>query len=587
MQEKDERTVQILARYLAQIISKSAAEDPVGLEQALQSIISPVIAQEISDNKEKMIDALYPIMGGMISKYVSQAIKELMETINKKIEQGFSVERYKRKLKAKLSGVSETELLLEESADARLLAMFIIHKESGLLISEAHTEESEIGDPHMVASMASAIKDFINDWISSNKAEKKEVQILSYGKDTLYIESAGSVYLIAFLDSDPDYEIRSKINIFFASIVKQYADFFQKFNGDDEAEEVTKLSRKMYAYLTSHNREKEHTHDHKSFNPAKWIFILLSSSLLFYVGYQLKIYYDMNVLENRISRQTGEVVTINHEDSSFILQGILKEPSHFKTIQELLSKSRYGQEVAVDLSLSVEGVKKLIEQQEALIKSQREVFHELNRTSQRRLEALEQQIVPELERLKKEQSQLQKLLESYQNEKQTLKQLLELEKNLYTALDRTFENNPYYNRKTHSLNFAQLNLFHEGEVEPDRTKLPIVAASFKTYLNILSRYRPYIKEIRILSFSDTQGDAVLNKTLTAKRANNTLTSLLTDPVVAHSPMRPLIKTIGEGEKKPVIVNGVEDRNASRRIEIQFRLDRSKIDNMIKHYLEKP
>ncbi len=586
MQEKDQETISILARYLAQIISQSATQDPNGLEQALQSIISPVMAKEISDNKDKMIDALYPIMGGMISKYVSQAIKELMETINKKIEQGFSVERYKRKLKAKLSGVSETELLLEESADAHILALFIIHKESGLLISEAHTEESNIGDPHMVASMASAIKDFINDWISNNKAKKEEVQILSYGKETLYIESAGSVYLIAFLDSDPDYEMRADINDFFASIVKHYADFFQNFNGDDASKEVHELSEKMYAYLISHNNEQPDSSGEKPFNPAKWGLILILSVLLFYVGYRLKTYYDMSMLENRVAEQTGEIVTIKNEEGRYILKGILKEASHFKVIQNILSESPYAKEIGVDLSLSVGGVKKLITQQKKQLEAQKETLLKLNNAYQHDLQTLKHQIVPELDTLKTEQLQLQKSLETYKKEKRKLQELMGLEKHLYAALNHAFANNPYYVKKTHSLNFAPLHLFEEGKAEPTGANLPLVTDAFKKYLHVLLPYRPYIKQILILSFSDTKGNAVHNKLLTEKRAKNILAYLLKDPVISHSPMRSLIQSRGEGEKNPVIIDGVENMDASRRIEIKFTLDHDKINNMIKQYLEK-
>ena len=86
LQNKDTRTKNILSDYLADIITETSKHDVAGLSRSLQSVISPAIAKEIADNKDTMIDALYPIMGGMISKYVTQAIKEMMETINKKIE---------------------------------------------------------------------------------------------------------------------------------------------------------------------------------------------------------------------------------------------------------------------------------------------------------------------------------------------------------------------------------------------------------------------------------------------------------------------------------------------------------------------
>jgi len=295
--------------------------------------VTPAISKGIADNKETMIDALYPIMGGMISKYVTQAIKEMMETINKKIENGLSVENYKRKVKAKLSGVSETEILLEESSSSVISSLFVIHKESSLLIAEAHLEDKEIDDAHMVASMASAIKDFINDWIKNNESYN-EVQILSYGNATLYIESAGSVYIVAFLDAEPDYEQRSEINTFFAKIVKEYATFFQKFNGDDSADEIVTLSMEMEDYLYAHQpaskKEKK--------NPAKYILFFIAFLLLGYGMYVFNAWYIKNGLENTVYAQTGEHISISRENDYFVLNGQVSSTDTVYEIEKIMKR---------------------------------------------------------------------------------------------------------------------------------------------------------------------------------------------------------------------------------------------------------
>jgi len=198
-QTKEKKTIEILGRYLAQIIVQSSQENLEALSSSLQEVISPSIAKEIEENQDKMVDILYPIIGGMISRYVTQSIRELMDSINHKIEDGLSIERYKRKMKAKITGVSESELLLEESSIAPIVSLFVIHKESGLLIAEATQESQAIDDPHMVASMASAIKDFINDWMQTHDTtQQSEVQLVSYGHATLYIEGAGSAILLHF-----------------------------------------------------------------------------------------------------------------------------------------------------------------------------------------------------------------------------------------------------------------------------------------------------------------------------------------------------------------------------------------------------
>jgi len=335
---KDAKTHSILSKYLAQIITQTSKEDAAGLSKSLQSVISPAISKEIADNKDTMIDALYPIMGGMISKYVTQAIKEMMETINNKIEDGLSFDKYKRKMKSKVTGVSETELLMEESSDATISSMFVIHKESGLLIAEAHLEDKEIDDAHMVASMASAIKDFINDWIKDN-ATQSEVQLLSYGNATLYIESAGSVYIIAFLDAEPDYEQRTEINTFFATVMKEYAGFFQKFDGDDSAAEIVTLSMKMEDYLYAQSSRKRSKSEQESkIDPAKYILYFLAFVLIGYGIYQFNDWYIKKSLADAVYAQTGEQISIAEENDHLVLNGQVASTDVIYEIDSIMKK---------------------------------------------------------------------------------------------------------------------------------------------------------------------------------------------------------------------------------------------------------
>ena len=261
-------------------------------EDVFNDKVAKAISKEIANNKDMMIDTLYPIIGGMISRYVTQAIKEMMQNINNKIEDGLSIEKYRRSIKSKITGVSEMELLVKESNRAIISSLFIIKKDSGLLIAKSELDDKQIDDPHMVASMASAIKDFINDWVESNKSQT-EIQVVSYGNATLYIESAGSVYIIAFLNTEPEYELRNSINSFFASIVREYSDFFQTFDGDDNALEIEALSSKMYEYL---NRQKSLTKPHtstKKKNPIKYILYLLLFLSTIYITYSLNIKYKL------------------------------------------------------------------------------------------------------------------------------------------------------------------------------------------------------------------------------------------------------------------------------------------------------
>jgi len=322
LRSADGRTLTILSDHIAAVLERASRHHLPDLSRALREVIAPAISREIEANQDKMVDALYPIMGGMVSRYVTQSIRELMERINEKLEEGLSLERYKRKLRSRITGVSEAELLVEESGEPTISSLMVIHKETGLLIAEAHRKERTIGDTQMVASMASAIRDFINDWIRNHQGEFSEVEILSYGNASLYIESAGSVYIVAFLDAEPENDQRRRINAFFAGLIAKYRRFFQDFDGDSRAHQIEEISTEMARFLHEEDdagamsvikRTSTHTQ-------VVWGVFLLAM-----LGYGLYLWlsgpYYHYTLEKRLEQMTGQQVEIDEEDGRYHLRG--------------------------------------------------------------------------------------------------------------------------------------------------------------------------------------------------------------------------------------------------------------------------
>jgi outer membrane protein OmpA-like peptidoglycan-associated protein len=565
------------------------------MSRALQSVITPALAQGIADNKEQMIDALYPIMGGMISKYVTQAIKEMMEKINEKIEQGFSFERYKRKLKAKLTGVSEGELLLEESTDAHIAAMFIIHKETGLLISEAHLENSQIGDPHMVASMASAIKDFVNDWIANQDEQSiKEVQILSYADATLYIESAGSVYIIAFLDSEPDHEQRTDINAFFASLLKQYAKFFQSFDGDDSREEVAELSRKMYTYLETQKgvaEEPDHDTTEQKSNPARLILSLIGIALLVYAANVLYEYYNISELQTSVQEKTGEDVYITKTDNGYRFTGVIDDPDNLPLIEKMGRRSGYS--IDTELSLSPAGVMKLekrtftplIQTQKMFAQTFGNRFETLlqKHTSQmqqiKRLEENFQRVKQDLSDTKTQLSTLKKSVSQQEEKLATLHRIASVQQTAKEKLLAVFRDNPGFQKDDGSLDLHNAHLFDAGKIVPQQTVLQSMDNDMETYIRTLMEdptLRPYIKAFVIEGYTDSSGNETINRELSQKRAEAIRRHILSLPIAKRYRLDRMLQAKGMANEHPILVNGVEDKEASRRIKIRYLLDKEKI-----------
>ncbi|WP_294954670.1 OmpA family protein [Sulfurovum sp.] len=546
----------------------------------MQSVISPVIAQEIAENKDKMIDALYPIMGGMISKYVTNAIKEMMEHINAKIEEGLSFERYKRKLKAKMTGVSETEILLEESLDATIRSLFIIQKETGLLVAEVHLENREINDPHMVASMASAIKDFVNDW--TEKAEEtSEVQLLSYGNATLYIESAGSVYLIAFLDTEPDFEQRSKINVFFAKIIKKYSRFFQDFDGDDSAPEIQTIEEMMRKFLRETKPPVPRENAAKK-NPLKYILILFLLLCFAYAAYWGKGKYELYLLEQQISRQTGAHITIEKENHTLYLKGYLASIKDFYTIKKLI-KEKTGKDFVNEMYLPPEEMdQKLMQQKKTMAQTVKRLSLETNRAlkdQQHTVKVLENTLTSKYDRLEQKVAGLEAELQTINTRYHTTRKKLDtaisisvMKAHALEKLKEAFSHTDAFHPKDGSLDFKNKHLFEAGQSVPKADSLSVLKQGFKKYITVLmgdKQIKPYIKGFVIEGYTDSSGSYDFNKALSLERAKQIKKYVLTLPVSKQYHLSKIIDARGMADENPVIINGVEDREASRRIKIRF------------------
>ncbi len=574
LESKDEETIAILSKYLTKIITLTSKRSLPEFSQSLQSVIAPAISKEIAANQDVMVDALYPIMGGMISKYVSTAIKEMMESINNKIEDGLSFEKYKRKLKSKVTGVSETELLIEESSDAVISSLFVIHKESGLLIAEAHLKDKEIEDPHMIASMASAIKDFINDWVQSNQSNN-EVQILSYGNATLYIESAGSVYVIAFLDTEPDYELRTDINDFFASIVKKYAAFFQKFDGNDNAPEITELCKKMSDYLSLQENSKIKTKT-QSKNPMKYFFLIFGFVFFSYLVYLASGWlYDYR-LENKIESLTAQKVHITKDAYGHkTVEGYVDSSKNILAIDAILKKEK--EPIYNRVHVSVHTIDKMIKNENTqLTLVKKEMQHSIKILSQQ-ITALKNEVNITNQHISKVKQKNQ-LLETKQK---NIKNIFNLQKNIKEKLNIAFKANHFYHPKDMSLDFAKLNLFSPNTAKFDKNAMQTVSTTFKKYLQILTPYIEYIEHIIIEGHTDSSGRLAENIKLSQERAKNVKDFLLSQSYMQNFSKQNLIIAKGLANTEPIKINGIENKEASRRIKIKFRFKKDKILKHIK------
>lgn len=185
------------------------------------------IKAQIELERDAMVDALYPVIGNTIAKYLSEAIR----AINEKVENAFSMEGMRRKVQAKMQGVSEAELILHESIPFTVQAVFLIHKASGLVISEVQRSDSEKLESEMVAGMLTAIRSFVNDCIVK-PGEISELNQIDYGDSRIILEVAGYCYLAVVEKGEAPKEFMEKMRDSLGKIILYYGQPIEEFEGD-------------------------------------------------------------------------------------------------------------------------------------------------------------------------------------------------------------------------------------------------------------------------------------------------------------------------------------------------------------------
>ena len=194
---------------------------------ALAPMIGRSIKEQVTLERDSMVDALYPVIGSTITRYLAEAIQE----INEKVSQAFSVEGLQRKVKSKVQGVSEAELILREVRHFIVQAVFLIHKGSGLIIAEIKQPDQSQMEAEMVAGMLTAIRSFVNDCISQT-GEVSELNEIEYGDCKIILEVAGYCYLAVVVKGEPPKAFIKKIRQTMANLVMKYSQPIKDFDGD-------------------------------------------------------------------------------------------------------------------------------------------------------------------------------------------------------------------------------------------------------------------------------------------------------------------------------------------------------------------
>ncbi|NNE02703.1 MAG: cell envelope biogenesis protein OmpA [Eudoraea sp.] len=220
------------------IVSEQLDEFAKNIPNTLGPVITATLKEEIKHHKDEVVDALYPVLGKMIKKYIAQEMRLLSE----KIDDQFSfVKTAKRKMRSFFGNVKEEDLLLSELSMAKIEQVFLIERESGIL--KAGYSKTETIDEELISGMLTAIKSFVEDAFHQGG---QSLEHIDYELYQIHIQSFVTHYVAVVISGN--YLTRSKNKVqdiifnFYNKYMAMNLDLVMDFGGgrQDVGEPVTR-----------------------------------------------------------------------------------------------------------------------------------------------------------------------------------------------------------------------------------------------------------------------------------------------------------------------------------------------------------
>lgn len=157
------------------------------LNQALAPVIQRTFRQEIRspETQSELENALYPKLGVMVQRYIASAMRDLMETINRRLESGLTQNRLVLKIRSLATGRSMAELALSDTERFKVEELYLIRRGSGELVhhwahdAAAAPSPDGLGDNRdtLVSGFLAAITGFAEDAFADDNATLRAIEL--------------------------------------------------------------------------------------------------------------------------------------------------------------------------------------------------------------------------------------------------------------------------------------------------------------------------------------------------------------------------------------------------------------------------
>lgn len=293
-------------------------KDDPQMTRALAPTVEEAITASVRRNPRPLADALFPIFGPAIRKAIAASLSGMLESLNQTLEHSLSWRAVQWRLTALRTGRSFAEVVLLHTLLYRVEQVFLIARDSGLLLQHVKNSAVTGSDADMVSGMLTAIRDFARD--SFSVAEHDGLDAFRIGDLSVWIEQGPHAIVAAVVRGTAPPELRVRLQEAVEHVHARMGDTLAEFSGDAEPFEAVRptLEGLLEAQFKSEGRKT---------SPLLWILplaFLVGALIWGWFSWSLQSRRN-NYLEALRSQPGIVVVSAAEQNGTFVVNG-LRDP---------------------------------------------------------------------------------------------------------------------------------------------------------------------------------------------------------------------------------------------------------------------
>ena len=228
-QDRGSQTLDEMSRLLPGAIAQASRQSG-RLSESLRPSLVRALRITAEDDPRVLVDALFRVVVPAFGRAFAERIHSWALRVNHFFLRNASMHGFRWRVEAIRTGRPLQDVVRQHTSSKRVKQVFLIHRETGLLLASARQDDVTPLDGDMISSMLTAIQDFVQD--SFGVPRRSGLQHIQVGRTQVWIERGESAVLAGIVEGHATPQLRE---LFHESIMRIHSDYqsdLKSFQGD-------------------------------------------------------------------------------------------------------------------------------------------------------------------------------------------------------------------------------------------------------------------------------------------------------------------------------------------------------------------